>query len=158
MSKVADYYTALAEDIAKFSDEYDPYGFNDAYDNMDDAVNDSMNLLMTDPGSLLDWLNEALEDMNNDVEFFIDMIGDCEKLIERIKPLTVKRRTYRDGIEAMKAEWVGKEVSYKGNKYTVMDVDYNGALMINKPSDSNCPYHLETTAIGTWMIDKEEIS
>ena len=92
MSKVADYYTALAEDIARFSDEYDPYGFNDAYGNMDDAIHDTLNLLVEDPGSLLEWLNEALEEMNNDIEFFIDMIGDCEKLISRIKPLVKEER------------------------------------------------------------------
>lgn len=55
---------------------------------------------------------------------------------------------WRDYIKNMKQAHVGKEVSYQGNKYTVVDVDYNGALLINKPSEFN-----ETTAVDISQLD-----
>ena len=33
---------------------------------------------------------------------------------------------YKDFIESMKAEWIGKTVRYEGESYKVVDVDYNG--------------------------------
>ena len=62
--------------------------------------------------------------------------------------------TYKEGIEKEKAEWIGKKVKYQGNEYTVVDVDYNGALLINKPHKYCDSYTAETTAIGSWMLDK----
>lgn len=56
---------------------------------------------------------------------------------------------YRDFIENMKREWVGKTVKFDGVEYTVKDVDYNGALMIDKPAR-----YTELTAVGTWQIDR----
>lgn len=49
---------------------------------------------------------------------------------------------YRKYIESLKKEWVGKKVRYEDKDYTVIDVDYNGALLINKPSKFN-----DTTAV-----------
>lgn len=56
---------------------------------------------------------------------------------------------YKDYIESKKQEWVGKRVSYNGTIYTVVDVDYNGALLINKPAQFT-----NTTAISEFMIDR----
>lgn len=56
---------------------------------------------------------------------------------------------YKDYIESKKREWIGKQVSYKGTIYTVLDVDYNGALLINKPAQFT-----DTTAISEFMIDR----
>ena len=44
--------------------------------------------------------------------------------------------SYRSYIEKKRSEWIGKKVIYAGdnNVYTVVDVDYNGALLINKPA------------------------
>ena len=50
---------------------------------------------------------------------------------------------YRKYIESLKEKWVGKEVLYDDHEYTVVDVDYNGALLINKPSEFN-----DTTAVS----------
>lgn len=50
---------------------------------------------------------------------------------------------YRDYIKSLKEEWIGKEVRYGDQDYTVIDVDYNGALLINKPSKFN-----DTTAVS----------
>lgn len=55
---------------------------------------------------------------------------------------------YKDYIESKRREWIGKQVSYKGTIYTVLDVDYNGALLINKPAQFT-----DTTAISEFMID-----
>lgn len=57
--------------------------------------------------------------------------------------------TYRDYIEAIKARWIGKKVIYKGRVYTVIDVDYNGALLIDLPAE-----YTATTAVATWMIEE----
>lgn len=56
---------------------------------------------------------------------------------------------YKDYIESKKQKWIGKQVSYKGTIYTVVDVDYNGALLINKPAQFT-----DTTAISEFMIDR----
>ena len=42
--------------------------------------------------------------------------------------------TYREGIERMRAEWIGRKVEFEGAVYTVVNVDYNGSLMIDKPA------------------------
>lgn len=42
--------------------------------------------------------------------------------------------SYAESIEIKKRIWVGHQVIYKGQIYTVMDVDYNGALLIDLPA------------------------
>lgn len=59
-----------------------------------------------------------------------------------------ERRTYKEWIEEMKAEWIGKKVIFEDQAYTVVDVDYNGALLIDKSARFT-----DTTAVGTWMVD-----
>lgn len=56
--------------------------------------------------------------------------------------------TYREYIEKMKKEWVGKKVSFEGEQYVVIDVDYNGALMINKKARFT-----DTTAVSQFQLD-----
>lgn len=51
---------------------------------------------------------------------------------------------YRKYIEDLKMEWIGKKVMYDGRIYTIVTVDYNGMLHINKPSKHNA-----TTAVFT---------
>lgn len=61
---------------------------------------------------------------------------------------------YKDYIERLKKEWVGKIVSYQGEKHKVVDVDYNGALLIDKPVKYCGSYTSPTMAIMPSMIDK----
>ena len=56
---------------------------------------------------------------------------------------------YRDFIEGMKKTWVGQLVEFEGKTYTVVDVDYNGSLMIDKPAQFTA-----TTAVSTQMVNK----
>ena len=58
---------------------------------------------------------------------------------------------YSDYIALRRRKWVGKTVSYKGQKHTVVAVDYNGGLLIDLPNDYN-----DTTAVSEWMLDKGE--
>ena len=55
-------------------------------------------------------------------------------------------------IARKKEKWVGRVVSYKGNPYTVVDVDYNGALMINKKAAFT-----GTTAVSEFDLDGTDI-
>ena len=56
--------------------------------------------------------------------------------------------TYKEYIENLKAEFVGKKVQYDGRVYTIVKVDYNGCIHIDKPSEYN-----DTTAI--WSMPHE---
>jgi len=40
--------------------------------------------------------------------------------------------TYKEWIEKLKNEWIGKSVIYENKKYNVVDVDYNGMLLIDR--------------------------
>lgn len=40
--------------------------------------------------------------------------------------------TYKEYIESKKRKWIGKNVKYEDKIYKVVDVDYNGILLINK--------------------------
>lgn len=55
--------------------------------------------------------------------------------------------TYREGIEAMRRQWRDREVIFEGAVYTVLDVDYNGALLIDKPDEFKA-----TTAVPVGMV------
>ena len=57
------------------------------------------------------------------------------------------KQDYKDWIAEKKKEWIGKNVIYEGKQYTVLDVDDNGALLINKPSEFT-----DTTAVAMWMV------
>ena len=58
---------------------------------------------------------------------------------------------YREWIDSLRDEYVGKTVTYKGNDYKVMDVDYNGALLINLPAQ-----YTDTTAVGRLDVTVKE--
>lgn len=55
---------------------------------------------------------------------------------------------YRDYIQGMKKKWIGRKVGFEGRIYTVVDVDYNGALLINKKAQFT-----DTTAIAETMVE-----
>ncbi len=56
---------------------------------------------------------------------------------------------YSQYISMKRSDWKGKKVIYPGdnNVYTVVDVDYNGALLIDKPARFT-----ETTAVEVYMV------
>jgi hypothetical protein len=51
-------------------------------------------------------------------------------------------KVYRDYIEKLRSEFVGKRIMYEGKCYTVAMVDYNGIIHIDKPTEHN-----KTTAV-----------
>ena len=57
--------------------------------------------------------------------------------------------SYKEMIENMRQEWIGARVLYEGEKYTVVGVDYNAGLLIDKPARFT-----DTTAVGTWMVTR----
>lgn len=56
--------------------------------------------------------------------------------------------TYREWIEKLKDQWIGEKVIFGNKQYTVIDVDYNGALLINKKARMT-----DTTAVGVSDIN-----
>ena len=58
--------------------------------------------------------------------------------------------SYRDLIAQERAEYIGRKVLYKGQPYTIVDVDYNGGLLIDKKAE-----HSDTTAV--YRFDKDLI-
>ena len=58
------------------------------------------------------------------------------------------QQLYREFIENKKRFWVGKKVMYAGEQHTVVGIDYNGALLIDRPTQWN-----ETTSIAPFQLD-----
>ena len=44
----------------------------------------------------------------------------------------MEKTMYRNYITSIRKEWIGRTVEYDGKNYKVLDVDYNGALLIDK--------------------------
>lgn len=59
----------------------------------------------------------------------------------------VKKKSYSEWIKELKSEWIGKEVIYENNKYIVVDVDYNGLILIDKKAKFT-----ETTAVASYKV------
>ena len=56
--------------------------------------------------------------------------------------------TYREYIEKMRKEWIGKMVEYQGERYMVVGVDYNGALLIDREAR-----YTRETAISAFDVE-----
>ena len=63
------------------------------------------------------------------------------------------RESYRDFIIGLRNKWVGNVVSYKGQQYLVVDIEYNGGLLINRPCYFCPTYTAPTTSVQEWMLD-----
>lgn len=55
--------------------------------------------------------------------------------------------TYKEYIENERKQYVGRKVMYCGSVYTIVDVDYNGFLMIDKKAE-----YTDTTAVSKFDI------
>ena len=62
-----------------------------------------------------------------------------------------KMMTYKEYIQQLKANWNGAKVWYYGAEYKVIDVDYNGYLLIDKPAQ-----YTSTTAVELHKVIKME--
>lgn len=56
-------------------------------------------------------------------------------------------KTYREYIEELKRKWIGKIVEFESKRYNVVNVDYNGMLLIDKKST-----YLPSTAVEIFDI------
>ena len=56
---------------------------------------------------------------------------------------------YKEYIRQMREKWIGKRISYKGKEYNVIDVDYNGGLLIDKKGKFT-----DDTAISEGMVEE----
>lgn len=59
---------------------------------------------------------------------------------------------YKDFIENLKKKWIGKKVNFRGKNYKVVDVDYNGSLLIDMPTYYHESYTSKTTAVAPYMV------
>lgn len=55
--------------------------------------------------------------------------------------------TWKEYIDKLKSQWIGKEVVYENEKHRVVDVDYNGLLLIDKKARMT-----DTTAVAISSI------
>lgn len=55
--------------------------------------------------------------------------------------------SYHEYLRSMYTKYIWARVRYNGRLYSVIDVDYNGMLLIDIPSD-----HAETTAVNLNQI------
>ena len=55
--------------------------------------------------------------------------------------------TWKEYITKLKRKWVGKSVIYENETYNVVDVDYNGMLLIDKKAK-----HTDTTAVEAFRV------
>ena len=60
--------------------------------------------------------------------------------------------TWKEHIERLKRDWIGKKVMYRDRVHTIVDVDYNGILHIYLPSEHNM-----TTAVFDEIDVKEAL-
>lgn len=60
---------------------------------------------------------------------------------------------WSERIAEMKSEWVGARVKFDGKTYRVVDVDSNGALLIDKPAQFT-----DTTAVDVLMVRRMRMS
>lgn len=58
--------------------------------------------------------------------------------------------TYKELVAEDRARFIGKKVKYEGGIYTIVDVDYNGALMIDRETRFT-----DTTAISRFDTNIE---
>ena len=63
--------------------------------------------------------------------------------------MKVKIMTYKEYIEKLKNKYVGKKYEYEGKIYKIVDVDYNGAILIDKKSE-----FYDTTAVNLFKNGK----
>lgn len=56
---------------------------------------------------------------------------------------------YKDYIKQKRDKWIGKRVRYDGKEYNVIDVDYNGGLLIDKKGEFT-----DDTAITEEMVEE----
>lgn len=54
---------------------------------------------------------------------------------------------FSEYIEGLKRAWIGKSVLFENEEYMVVDVDYNGSLLIDKKARFT-----DTTAVGIEMV------
>ena len=57
--------------------------------------------------------------------------------------------TYKEHIESLRAEWIGRDIDYKGERHKIVGVDYNGGLEIDKPARFT-----ETTIIPIHLVER----
>lgn len=56
---------------------------------------------------------------------------------------------YSQYIQQLRDQWIGKKVMYEGKVFTVVNVDYNGALLIDKKARFT-----DTTAVATYDVQE----
>ena len=60
--------------------------------------------------------------------------------------------TYRELVERERKQYIGRTAFYKGEEFKIVDVDYNGAIMINKKARFT-----DTTAVSRFDENLEII-
>ena len=61
--------------------------------------------------------------------------------------------TWKQHIENMKQEWIGRQVRFEGETYTVVGIDYNGMLLIDRPQKYTESFTANVSAISVNQLE-----
>ena len=81
----------LAVKLDDFSDEWDPYGYRDAFNDRTEGIESFMIGLKEDVDGIVDWLKEVVETCEGESHPYYDELHDkATELIKEVKEWTSK--------------------------------------------------------------------
>ena len=58
---------------------------------------------------------------------------------------------YKDYIQSLKEKYIGKKLRYKGGIYNIVNIDYNGLILIDLPNRK----HKNTPVYLSYEVDRD---
>ncbi len=77
----------IAEEINRFAKEYDWYDYCNSVEDESEYIENTMELLIDRDQSVVDWLKECIEDMEEDADYYADDIYTCRCILDSIYEL-----------------------------------------------------------------------
>lgn len=72
----------LTNELVNLSEEYDPYGFRDAFDDMETAFNETLNAVINYPESIASEIDDMIEECDQD--YFAEWIKKAKALKDEL--------------------------------------------------------------------------
>ena len=65
---------------------------------------------------------------------------------------------YKDYVQSLRDKFIGAVVYYDGERHTVVDVDYNGALLIDRPASINSALSWQRPGLLAWSRENHNLN